>query len=177
MNGSSSVAQMRIVSRRLYMTVARRALLASSFASAHGIVSSIYLLARWMHLKISSSAFWNWNFSICASTRSRRPETREIRLSSNSPAARSAGRVPPKYFSTIAVVRETRFPRSFARSMLMVLIRSSLEKLPSEPNGNVRSRKKRSASTPNISASTYGSTTLPLDFDILPPSMTSQPWP
>ena len=75
------------------------------------------------------------------------------------------------------VVRLTRLPSLLARSVLMVLMSSSLEKLPSEPKGNVRSRKKRSASTPNFSASRYGSTTLPLDLLILPPSMTSQPWP
>ena len=67
MNGSRSVVQMRMDSSRLYMTDARRGPLPSSLASAHGIVSSIYLLARWTHLKISSRAFWNWNFSICAS--------------------------------------------------------------------------------------------------------------
>ena len=52
----------------------------------------------------------------------------------------------------VAVVRLSRLPRSLARSTLMVWIRASLEKLPSEPKGNVRSRKKRRASTPNISA-------------------------
>jgi hypothetical protein len=52
----------------------------------------------------------------------------------------------------MAVVRLTRLPRSLARSVLMVWIKSSLEKLPSEPKGKVRSRKKRRASTPNISA-------------------------
>ena len=67
MNGVSSAAQMRMDSSRLYRTDARRGRLASSLASAHGAVSSIYLLARWMHRKISSSAFWNWYFSICAS--------------------------------------------------------------------------------------------------------------
>ena len=51
-------------------------------------------------------------------------------------------------------VLESRFPREFARSTLIVPISASLEKLPSEPNGNVRRRKKRSASTPNFSART-----------------------
>ena len=60
---------------------------------------------------------------------------------------------------------------------LMVLMSSSLEKLPSEPKGKVRIRKNRRASTPNFSARIYGSTTLPLDLDILPPSSSSQPWP
>ena len=72
---------------------------------------------------------------------------------SGSPSCRSVGRVPPKYFSTMAVVRLTRLPRSLARSMLMVWISSSLEKLPSLPKGKVRSRKNRRASTPNFSAS------------------------
>ena len=77
-----------------------------------------------------------------------------FRSQSASLFSRSAGRVPPKYFSTMAVVRLTRLPRSLARSMLMVWISSSLEKLPSEPKGKVRSRKKRRASTPNFSART-----------------------
>ena len=54
----------------------------------------------------------------------------------------------------MAVVRLTRLPRSLARSTLMVLMSSSLEKLPSEPKGKVRIRKKRRASTPNFSART-----------------------
>ena len=60
--------------------------------------------------------------------------------------------MPPKYLPTMAVVRLTRLPRSLARSVLMVWISSSLEKLPSEPKGKVRMRKKRRASTPNFSA-------------------------
>ena len=67
MNGWSRSVQMRMDSRRLYMTQARRGIFSSFLASCHGIVSSIYLFARWMHLNTSSSAFWNWNFSICAS--------------------------------------------------------------------------------------------------------------
>ena len=96
---------------------------------------------------------------------------------SSSVAPHPAGSTPPKYLPTMAVVRETRLPRSLARSVLMVWISSSLEKLPSEPKGNVRIRKNRRASTPNFSARIYGSTTLPLDLDILPPSSSSQPWP
>ena len=46
MNGVSRMVQMRMVSRRLYITLARRARLASSLASTHGAVSSIYLFAR-----------------------------------------------------------------------------------------------------------------------------------
>ena len=67
---------------------------------------------------------------------------------SSGPSACCAGSVPPKYFSTMAVLRLTRLPRSLARSVLMQEMSSSLEKLPSEPKGKVRSRKKRMASTP-----------------------------
>ena len=53
----------------------------------------------------------------------------------------SAGRASPKYFSAMATERETRLPRSLARSALMRVIRLSFENRPSEPNGNSRSRK------------------------------------
>ena len=52
-----------------------------------------------------------------------------------------SGSVPPKYLPTMAVVRLTRLPRSLARSVLMRPMRASLEKLPSVPKGNSRSRK------------------------------------
>ena len=59
MKGVSSTPQMRVVSSRLYMTVASRAPLASmSLASAQGAVSSIYLLARATTLNTSASASW-----------------------------------------------------------------------------------------------------------------------
>ena len=59
MKGVSRMAHTRRVSRRLYMTVARRTPLASiSLARTQGAFSSIYLLAREMTLKISPRAFW-----------------------------------------------------------------------------------------------------------------------
>ena len=67
MKGVSSTAQMRTVSSRLYITVARRARLAGSLARVQGAFSSIYLLARWMVLNTCSRAFWNWKRSISAS--------------------------------------------------------------------------------------------------------------
>ncbi len=148
MKGWSSVVQMRTVSSRLYITVARRVFFASSLASTQGAFSSIYLLARSSTLKISARAFWNWSFSISASYRSRRVAAMVFSSQSSSLSSRSVGSVPPKYFSTMAVVRLTRLPRQLARSTLMVLISSSLEKLPSDPKGKVRSRKKRRVSTP-----------------------------
>ena len=56
MKGLSMIRLMRRHSRRLYRTLARRAFLLSSLASCQGAVSSIYLFARWMSLKTSSSA-------------------------------------------------------------------------------------------------------------------------
>ena len=60
---------------------------------------------------------------------------------SSAVAPQPAGREPPKYLFTMAVVRLTRLPRSLARSVLMRPMRASLEKLPSLPKGNSRSRK------------------------------------
>ena len=59
----------------------------------------------------------------------------------------------------------------------MVLMRASLLKLPSVPKG--RSAAGRTAGRPRRSArpACKGSTTLPLDLLILPPSSRSQPWP
>ena len=54
--GCKSTAQMRIDSIKLYITVPRRALFCSSFASDQGIVSSIYLLLRLAREIISSRA-------------------------------------------------------------------------------------------------------------------------
>ena len=146
---------MRMVSSRLYSTFARRGLPSSLLASTQGAFSSIYLLAREMTLKTSARAFWKAYFSICSSYLSRREDTMAISSASfSSSAVCTTGRRSPKYFCAMATVRETRLPRSLARSTLMVLISASLEKLPSEPKGKERSRKKRRASTPKRSAST-----------------------
>ena len=61
--------------------------------------------------------------------------------SSSAVGPQPAGSFPPKYLPTMAVVRLTRLPRSLARSVLMRPMRASLEKLPSVPKGNSRSRK------------------------------------
>ena len=124
-------------------------------ARTQGAFSSIYLLAREITLNTSERAFWKAYFSMASSYLSRREAA--IARSSASfslSSAWSAGSLSPQYFWAMATVRETRLPRSFARSTLMVEIRDSLEKLPSEPKGKVRSRKNRRASTPKRSAST-----------------------
>ena len=63
LSGMKGVRQIRLTrsaSTRLYMTSARRGLLASSRARTQGAVSSMYLLARWMQRNTSSSATEGW---------------------------------------------------------------------------------------------------------------------
>jgi methionyl-tRNA synthetase len=67
------------------------------------------------------------------------------------------------------------FKALYAKSELMRDIRASFEKTPSAPKGTSLSRKYLMASRPYFSIKTTGSTTLPLDLDIFPPSRTSQP--
>ena len=98
MDGVSSTAATRSTSHRLYSTAARRGRLASSFASTQGAVSSMYLLARWMTLKISASAFGTCRTSMHAVTFAGRASTMAASSSSSGSALRWAGRVPPKYF-------------------------------------------------------------------------------
>ena len=110
MKGVSSWVQMRRASSRLYMTVARRARLASSLASSQGAVSSIYLFARETTLKTSSSAAWvlegvHQLFVLCA-----QPPAMEFSSQSAPSVSRSVGRAPSKYFITIATVRLSRLP-------------------------------------------------------------------
>ena len=64
MNGTSRQVQIRRLSRRLYITLARRARFDSSLARVQGAFSSIYLFAREMTLNISSSAAWVWKLSM-----------------------------------------------------------------------------------------------------------------
>ena len=62
-------------------------------------------------------------------------KAREISSSSISALFEGAGIIPSKYFSTIATVLETKFPKSLAKSEFIFLINISLLKDPSEPKG------------------------------------------
>ena len=68
MNGKIRMDTMRRASARLCMTVSSLLACAGSFASAQGMVSSMYLFVRRMTFQISSSAILNWNLSMAAST-------------------------------------------------------------------------------------------------------------
>ena len=56
----SRVVVIRITSSRLYSTLASRALRLSSLPKIQGVVSSIYLLALEITLKISARALFSW---------------------------------------------------------------------------------------------------------------------
>ena len=142
MNGCSRTVQMRSVSARLYSTRARRGLESSLLASTHGAVASIYLLCvvddlKHVRQRILEGIRLHVGFIAVTQT----PGLLEQRgvLWGLRPAQWADCR--RKYLSAMAVVRLSRLPRSLARSMLMRLMSSSLEKLPSEPNGKSRSRK------------------------------------
>ena len=117
MNGSMSTETIRMASARLWRTLSSLGLSFSSLASTHGMVSSMYLLALLTTVQMSSSAMLKANLSMLASTFEAAPIAMAFRSSSSgSVASVSAGTVPPLYFSIMETVRETRLPRSFARS-------------------------------------------------------------
>ncbi len=168
---------MRRDSSILYSTAARRPFLLSSLQRIQGAVSSIYLLVRETSFIVSVMAFWNWKASICASTLCFRTLAIWISSTSMGSVVCSAGSLPSKYFRAMVTVRETRLPRSLARSVLIRLISSSLVKLPSEPKGNSRNRKYRTASTLYRWQRMAGSTTLPRLLLIFSPLKFNHPWP
>ena len=124
----------------------------------------MYLLALEITLNISASALLSWVSSINLAIFSLKDVAILISSSSTGALSLSVGSVPPKYFSTIATVLETRFPRSFARSELILLIIISLENELSAPSAISLKIWYLIASAPYLSPNTIGSTTLPIDL-------------
>ncbi len=120
-----------MLSQRLYITVASVPRFSSSFASIQGQVSSIYLFARRMIAQMLSIASGIKRLSTFALILSSAPVATSIKLVSNSVAVCGAGIVPPKYCSTIAVVRETRLPKSFTKSLFILDKKALFEYIPS----------------------------------------------
>ena len=133
MKDSSRHAPMVMLSTRLYRTSSRRSFFASSFASAHGIVSSMYLLQRLNRPKISVIASATRSSSIFAATFA--SVTTAFRSSSTSSAAPVFVTTPPKYLLLMEMVRFTRFPRVLARSEFIRSTSSSQVMTPSFSNG------------------------------------------
>ena len=131
----SKTAAIRMLSNRLYNTVAKRSFLLSSLPNTQGVVSSIYLLQRFNKVKISSMASPTCNVSIFLATRFGVSNAKSI--SSLSISSRSNGLeiTPLKYLFCIEIVRFTRFPKTFAKSEF---IRSTIKSqviVPSCANG------------------------------------------
>ena len=120
---------------RFQRTVSRRSFFSSSFANAHGIVSSIYLLQRLNRLKISVIASATRSPSIFASTAFGVLSITAFRSASTSSAAPLSETTPPKYLFVIETVRFTRFPNVLARSEFKRSTISSHVITPSFSNG------------------------------------------
>ena len=135
MKDSSREAPMVILSTRLYRTSARRSFFASSFASAHGMVSSMYLLQRLNRLKISVIESATRRSSILAATFALVPVTTAFRSASTSSSTPVFVTTPPKYLLDMEMVRFTRLPRVLARSEFSLSTISSQVITPSFSNG------------------------------------------
>ena len=124
-----------MLSIRLYSTVSRRSFAASSFASAHGIVSSIYLLHRLNSAKISVIASATRRSFILDSTTFGVFSTTAFRSASTASATPLSVTLPPKYLFVMEMVRFTRLPSVLARSEFRRSTISSHEITPSFSNG------------------------------------------
>ena len=148
-NGSINTAAIRTDSNKLYRTVARRSILSESFASAHGVVSSIYLLHLENKSRISWIASATLSSSIFSMTFFTVPVATAFSSSSIGSLTFGFATTPPKYLFCMEIVRFTKLPRLFARSLLIRSIIRSYVTCPSCANGISCNMMKRTASTPN----------------------------
>ena len=152
-----------MLSTRLYKTSLRRSFFVSSFASAQGIVSSIYLLHLLKRVNISVIASATWSVFILSSTFAFVPVTTALSSASKSRLAPFSSvpapvvsapvfaTLPPKYLFDMAIVLFTRLPSVLARSEFIRSTISSHEITPSFSKGISWRTKYLTASTPNIS--------------------------
>ena len=131
----SKLAPTVMDSVRLYSTSARRSWSASSFASTHGVVSSMYLLQRRNRSNTAVIASATRSLSIFSCTLSLVPVTTAFKSSSTSSAAPVFLTTPSKYLLLMEIVLFTRFPKILARSELNLSITSSHVMTPSFSNG------------------------------------------
>jgi len=133
--GSRSVAPIMMLSTRLYRTVLSLSFLSSSFASAQGIVSSIYLLHLLNSANISVIASATLSLSMHSATLYLQSMTTFFRSSSTGSVTFVLVTMPPKYLLDIDMVLLTKFPSVFASSELSLSTMSSHEITPSFSNG------------------------------------------
>ncbi len=140
MKGAARTAERRSDSHRVLRTASRRSI-SPSLPSFQGWVSSMYLFERLMKvhraLSASSKAKRSMQDSISLTVLLARSS---ISLSISS-LLKLMGRSPPRNFSIIWRLLLKRFPRSLARSELILFTMASSEKSPSWPNGTSRSTK------------------------------------
>ena len=129
--GYNITAEKRIDSIKLYNTVAKRSFLVSSLANTHGIVSSIYLFVLLNKLKISSKAFDAFNSSILAIALPGIARAKSFNSWSTSSHTFLFSTIPSKYLLDIAIVLLTKFPKTLARSLLILSTNKSHVILPS----------------------------------------------
>ena len=130
MKGWISTATKRTHSARVSSTAASSSRFSGSRPRTQGWVRSMYLLHSPTTFQISARAWLNWSLSICSSTslgswtQCWRRETPVGSFSSM--PLNPSGVTPSKYFSIMATVRDTRLPRSLARSAFMRVRKLSL---------------------------------------------------
>src|SRR5699024_5492379 len=130
-NGINAIALKRILSIKLYKTVAKRSFLLSSLANAHGIVSSIYLLVLLSNVKIASNASDDLKSSILFITFF--GISNAVLINSSSTGSYTFGllTIPSKYLLDIEIVLFTKLPNTFAKSEFIFSINKSHVILPS----------------------------------------------
>ena len=119
-----SLAPLQMLVDKLYNTVFNLSSLLGSFAIAQGSVSSIYLLHLLKISKADSTASWIFKSSMLFMVLSMQSFATVYKLSSNSSFTFLSSSVPAKYLFIIAIVLLTRFPRTFARSVLYLSVTS-----------------------------------------------------
>lgn len=118
MNGSIMSAIWRSPSRLLYSTRSRSALLASSFASAHGAETSTYLLTAWMNSQTSARASLKARRSRLAVEEATVAAAFSASVVSSWPGGPASGATLPRYLPDMVSTLLSRLPRSFASSAL-----------------------------------------------------------
>ena len=162
---------------RLYKTVLSLSSSFSSLAKSHGVVSSIYLLEALKQLNISSIASAIRKLSILDLTFSPKCESLSINEASNSVEISVLDTTPSKYLCDIEIVLLTKFPKIFARSVLLRSIIKSSVIIPSSANGVSCKTKYLIVSTPYFSTKSSAYKTFPFDLLILSPPDNNQGCP
>src|SRR5210317_1179712 len=146
-----------------------------SFAKAQGLVLSIYLFVIEIIPTTESIALLN-STDLKQTIYSERFSSQIlIKFCSSSLSSCCSGITPLRLFFVIEKTLFTRFPKLFASSELILLIKASSEKSPSLPKGTSLNKKYLNWSSPYLLIISSGLTTFPKDLDIFSFSTVHQP--